>query len=208
MSRIRTIKPEICTSDQITNLSRDARLTFILMWMFCDDGGIHPASLKRLKREIFPDDSITIYELGLWVAELTREGLLLQYEAEGKEWWQVTGWHHQRIDRPTLRYPSPPGSGDSTSTRRALDEHSLRETKGDEGRRDESRRSRDESSRVEGKGIKTDGARRAPTKWGILGRRSETRAFGFVQPHRGQTVAAQQGHAEAGLTRRRDRAVW
>jgi hypothetical protein len=49
MARIRTVKPEFWTSEQVMNCSRDARLLFIGMWNFCDDGGNHPASAKTLK---------------------------------------------------------------------------------------------------------------------------------------------------------------
>ena len=56
MARIRTIKPEFWTSDQVVECSFAARLLFIGMWNFCDDYGVHPASLRKLKMEIFPGD--------------------------------------------------------------------------------------------------------------------------------------------------------
>ena len=39
MARIRTIKPEFQNSESIGRLSRDARLTFVLLWPHCDDEG-------------------------------------------------------------------------------------------------------------------------------------------------------------------------
>lgn len=107
MARIRSIKPEFWTSEQVLDLSRDARLLFIGMWNFCDDGGNHPASAKTLKAEVFPgDDDATVQAVMQWVDELIEQRLVVEYEADDKEFWHVTGWHHQRIDQPTLRHPS------------------------------------------------------------------------------------------------------
>ena len=55
MSRIRTVKPEFWTSEQIIACSPIARLLFIGLWNFCDDNGVHPASYIRLKAEVFPE---------------------------------------------------------------------------------------------------------------------------------------------------------
>lgn len=114
MARIRSIKPEYWTSEQVMELSRDARLLFIGLWNFCDDGGNHPASPKTLKAEVFPgDDDATGSTVMQWVDELIEQQLLVEYEVDGKEFWHVTGWHHQRIDQPTLRHPSG-DTGDAT----------------------------------------------------------------------------------------------
>jgi hypothetical protein len=107
MARIRTVKPEFWTSEQVMNCSRDARLLFIGMWNFCDDGGNHPASAKTLKAEVFPgDDKLETATVMTWVDELIEQDLVSEYEVDSKEFWHVTGWHHQRIDQPTLRHPA------------------------------------------------------------------------------------------------------
>ena len=88
-------------------LSRDARLLFIGLWNFCDDGGNHPASPKTLKAEVFPgDEDVTASLVMQWVDELIEQQLAVEYEVDGKEYWHVTGWRHQRIDQPTLRHPT------------------------------------------------------------------------------------------------------
>jgi len=107
MARIRTIKPDFFTSEQISECSRDARLLFIGIWNFCDDAGIHPVSYKQLKMQIFPGDDCLIDEIKGWVDELLREKLLIEYEVSSKRYWQVTGWHHQRIEKPSFKYPNP-----------------------------------------------------------------------------------------------------
>lgn len=109
MARIRTIKPEFWTAEQIMELSRDARLLFIGMWNFCDDAGVHPAAHKTLKAEVFPGDDITGVDVKRMVDEIIAQGLLGEFEHEGRRWWYVTGWKHQLINRPTQsRYPKPP----------------------------------------------------------------------------------------------------
>lgn len=96
MARIRTIKPEFWTSEQVMECSPTARLLFVGMWNFCDDGGNHPASAKTLKAEVFPADDFTADSIQGMVDELVAQGLLLPYEADGKRFLHVTGWHHQK----------------------------------------------------------------------------------------------------------------
>jgi len=138
MARIRTIKPEFWTSGQVVDCSLIARLMFIGIWNFCDDHGVHPASIKRLKMEVFPSDSITDKELRAMVDELVAAGLLYPYQVDVKGYWKVTGWAtHQRIDKPTYRHPLPLAGtkvADSTSTLRMVDEQSTstRRTVGDQ----------------------------------------------------------------------------
>ena len=78
------------------------------MWNFCDDGGVHPASAKTLKAEVFPSDDLTAEAVGSLVGELIAQGLVIEFEADGKRYWHVTGWaRHQRIEKPTYRHPQP-----------------------------------------------------------------------------------------------------
>ena len=111
MARIRTIKPEFWTAEQIMELSPMARLLFIGMWNFCDDKGVHPVAYKTLKAEVFPADDLLSSDVERLIAEIVDQGLLSEFEAEGRRWWFVTGWHHQVINRPSKsRYPVPPRS--------------------------------------------------------------------------------------------------
>lgn len=122
MARIRSIKPEFWTSEQIVECSTSARLLFVGIWTFSDDGGVHPASVRRLKMEVFPADPFTDAQMQEWIDELIHSKLLVEFESQGIKYWHVTGWHHQKIDRPNPKYPQPPQAPDSTSVRRGLDE--------------------------------------------------------------------------------------
>ena len=97
MARARMIKPDFWTSDQIVRCSLPTRLLFIGLWNFCDDGGIFPASICKLKTSVFPGDSFTIQEIAAMVDELLSENLIESYLVDGKDFWHVTGWHHQVI---------------------------------------------------------------------------------------------------------------
>ncbi|WP_331693514.1 hypothetical protein [Pandoraea sputorum] len=173
MARIRSVKPEFWTSEQVMDVSRDARILFIGMWNFCDDAGIHSANEKRLKAEVFPADDLTSADVRRMVDELLRVGLLDEYEVAGQRFWIVTGWHHQKIDQPTFKHPRPDGTVPSGAPKRrktlmkskdsSNDRHSNGErSSGERGmfgehstneRRADGERSPPEGSGVEGSGV-------------------------------------------------------
>lgn len=133
MARIRTIKPEICTSSQFVECSTNARLLFVLMLCFFDDGGNHPANGKRLKMEVFPADDFTMPEMAALMAELIGQGLVVEYRHEGELYWHITGFgKHQKVDRPNPKYP--PFGEASAQPPRTRAEPSPPEGRGGEGR--------------------------------------------------------------------------
>lgn len=154
MARIRSIKPEFWVSEQIAECSPSARLTFIGLWNFCDDRGVHPAKPKTLRAELYAMDDVTSQDVAAWVAELIRVGLVREFTADdGEIFWCVTGWdRHQKIDRPSFKHPTPPPvvsttdrrqiSEDSTNARRApppgVDRSGV-DRSGEEGRSPKSR---------------------------------------------------------------------
>lgn len=133
LARIRTIKPEFWTSAQVAECSTNARLLFVGLWNFCDDGGIHPASVKRLRMEVFPGDPFRDADIQKLIDELIRSKLIVEFESQGEAYWCVTGWHHQKIDRPSRKYPQPTLADISSNARRIIDDHSPPEGKGGEG---------------------------------------------------------------------------
>lgn len=123
--------------------SPTARLLFVGLWNFCDDGGCHPASAKTLKAEVFPGDNISSNDVQSLIQELVEQRLLREYEIFGKPYWCVTGWHHQKIDKPTFKYPRPPefqqpfveeSGSQSPITRLGVEEPSPPERRGEEWR--------------------------------------------------------------------------
>ena len=109
MARIRSIKPEFWTSEQVMECSTNARLLFIGLWNFCDDAGRMVASDKRIKASVFPSDDFTAETVRRMLVELSSNDLIRLYVVDDKEFLQVTGWHHQKIDRPQKsKIPDPP----------------------------------------------------------------------------------------------------
>lgn len=120
MARIRSIKPEFWSSEQVMECSPMARLLFIGLWNFCDDGGNHVASAKTVKAEIFPGDDISSTDVQGMLDELSSNSLIAFYTNGDKQYLHVTGWKkHQKIDRPTYKHPAF-----SNDDRRGLDESS------------------------------------------------------------------------------------
>jgi hypothetical protein len=122
MARIRSIKPEFWSSEQVMACSRDVRLLFIGLWNFADDEGRISNSAKSIKAQVFPsDEDINSTTVRRWLDELSSNELVLQYEANGRAYLQVTGWQHQKIDRKRPSKIPPPTVADySTMARRAL----------------------------------------------------------------------------------------
>lgn len=83
-----------------------ARLMFIGLWNFCDDSGVHPLKPVSLKALIFPGDAFDSTSIRRLLDDLSQNDLIALYESGGKEYLQVLGWDHQRIDKPTRKYPT------------------------------------------------------------------------------------------------------
>ena len=119
MPRIRTIKPEFWSNAKVLECSRDARLFFIGMWNYADDSGRLPFGERSLKAQIFPGDSdVDSQFIRRLLLELSENGLVKVYEVGGKEYIMITGWEHQRIDKPRpTQIPDPPFSDHSSNDR-------------------------------------------------------------------------------------------
>ena len=137
MARIRSIKPDFWASEQILDLSIPARLAFIGLWNFSDDDGLHKASVRSFKAQVFPAGDVSERKMANIVSELMAFGLLRERTDEnGTTVWQITGWHHQKIDRPQ---PSrfAPLCEESSNVRRTEPERSPligRDGKGKDGK--------------------------------------------------------------------------
>ncbi|AXQ48915.1 MULTISPECIES: DnaT-like ssDNA-binding domain-containing protein [Pseudomonas] len=126
MARIRTIKPEFWSSEQVMSCRPLARLLFIGLWNFCDDGGNHPLAARTIKALVFPGDDITTEEVSSLLGELEGAELTRSYWAAGKNYLHICGWKHQKIEKKNFKYPAPPAEIDdeSESGRRQFAEES------------------------------------------------------------------------------------
>lgn len=114
MGRIRTIKPEFCSSADTGALSRDARLFFLQLLTEADDHGRLLWLPRRLCGVLYPhDEEVDSALLTKWKDECCARGMLDHY-AEGKnEILQVSNWtRHQKVDHPAKsRLPAPTDQG-------------------------------------------------------------------------------------------------
>jgi hypothetical protein len=102
MARIRTIKPELPHSESMGRVSRDARLTFILMWTLADDSGRLRGNSRMLASLLYPYDDDASGLIEGWLTELEREGCIARYSPDGTSYIEIRNWlKHQKIDKPS-----------------------------------------------------------------------------------------------------------
>jgi hypothetical protein len=128
MARIRTIKPEFQQSQSMGRISRDARLTFILLWPQCDDSGRVRGNMTMLSAILFPYDQDSREKFPDWIKELEGENCITRYSVDADEYLAVVNWKkHQKIDKPSpSKFPPPQTLTDdsSSNTPRGDGEHS------------------------------------------------------------------------------------
>lgn len=120
MARIRTIKPDFWTHEKVLACKPLTRLLFIGMWNFADDYGRLSFSPSTFKAQIFPIDNISVPDVKDMLTELSSAGLLLIYTVDDREFIEITGWHHQKIDRRQAAKCPAPFVEDSSNSRREI----------------------------------------------------------------------------------------
>ena len=102
MARIRTIKPEFPQSESMGNVSRDARLCFVMLWTIADDSGRLRGNSRMLASLLFPYDDDAPSLIDGWMQELESEGCVNRYQVDGASYVEIAKWlSHQKIDKPT-----------------------------------------------------------------------------------------------------------
>lgn len=143
MARIRTIKPEFFTSEDIVSLSPYARLLYIALWCEADREGRLAWKPKTFKMRYLPGDTV---DIGALCDEIVGAGLVRLY---GDSFAYIPAFHaHQHINprEAASQLPEPPKT-DAKSTRASRVSHASprdsdtqvgREGKGKEGEDDAS----------------------------------------------------------------------
>lgn len=109
MARIRYLKPEFFSDEDLAELKFEARLTFAGLWCYADKAGRLEDRPKFLKAMIFPYDNIDI-EKQLQV--LANKPFIIRYEADGRRLIEIVNWdkhqkpHHTEADSKFP--PAPP----------------------------------------------------------------------------------------------------
>lgn len=106
MARIRTIKPEFFTSEDIVALSPLARLLYIALWCEADKEGRLPWKPMTFKLRYLPGDACDVAAL---CDELLARGLIVLYGDALAYIPQFRAHQHINPREAESRYPSPDG---------------------------------------------------------------------------------------------------
>lgn len=101
MPRIRTIKPEFASDEKLASVSRDARLTFVLLLTQADDDGLLLARPRQLLGVLFPhDEDVTFTDVDGWLTELCGIGAIRRRQThDDAPVVELVNWsRHQRVD--------------------------------------------------------------------------------------------------------------
>lgn len=139
MARIRTIKPEFFTSEDIVELSPLARLLYVALWCEADKEGRLVWKPKTFKMRYLPADDCDVAGL---LDEITGAGLVVLY-GEGYAYIPAFKAHQHINPRETeSQLPEPTTTREArvgTRQSRASDAQGGREGKGKEGTPDATR---------------------------------------------------------------------
>lgn len=135
--RIRTIKPAFWSNEKMARLPDRAKLLAIGLLNYADDEGYFWANPKMIRGALFPfDEDSTNVQRGLDL--LSAEGYVITGKTpDGRAWGKVVNFSkHQRVDRPQASEIKPIATiqDDSSNDLRMLDDQSLLDRKGMEGK--------------------------------------------------------------------------
>ena len=109
MARIRSVKPELCSSETMAGVSAEVERTFVRLWTHCDDEGRAKDHPKLLKAQLFPlHDDVTAADVDRHLDDLVRAGCIVRYRVDGERFLCIPSWaNHQRPQKPqTSKIPS------------------------------------------------------------------------------------------------------
>lgn len=110
MARIRSVKPELCTSETMAKLTAEEERTFVRLWTHCDDEGRERSNPRLIKAAIFPlHDDVTPETIIDHMARFEELGLVVTYEVAGVGYFAIPSWdEHQHPQRKKdSKYPAP-----------------------------------------------------------------------------------------------------
>lgn len=150
MARIRSIHPDICTSESMALLPAEVERTYCRLWTHCDDSGRCVDNVKLIKAAIFPlHDDVTCEVLDEHLTRLVAGRHLVGYEVAGRAYLQVREWSRYQHPQKARESKLPVRDSYAKPTRGVVELEV--ESKGLEGRGDwidTSAKPTDESSPV------------------------------------------------------------
>lgn len=112
MARIRTIKPEFFTSEDIVCMTPLARLFYVALWCEADREGRLEWKPLTFKMRYLPGDQCDVSQVA---QELIERGLVILYKADGRQYAEIpTFTEHQVINNRESDSSIPPRTEDNT----------------------------------------------------------------------------------------------
>lgn len=126
MARIRSIKPEFWSDQELTQLPRDVRMLYVALWNFADEHGRLPGDPRLIKSWCFPlDDDVSAAIVDGWLDQLAGIRKVHRYTVGGGRFLYLPNLgDHQRLEpgKKDSRHPAPEDgdpehqvTGDSTA---------------------------------------------------------------------------------------------
>jgi hypothetical protein len=94
MARIRTIKPEFFTSDDIVSMTPLARLFYVSLWCEADREGRFSWNTRTLKRRYLSGDDV---DVDMLAGELTDANLIEIYEVDGRLYAEILSFKNHQV---------------------------------------------------------------------------------------------------------------
>lgn len=100
------LRESIRTSETIDLLSWFEEVLFYRLIVTCDDFGRYDGRTKIIKGSCFPLKDITEKDVRKALGKLSKVGLIIMYEKEGKPYLQIVTWgKYQRVRNQKSKYP-------------------------------------------------------------------------------------------------------
>lgn len=103
MARIRSVKPDLRTSEKVNSWPIELRFFWVLLWGYCDDYGRGKLNPRLIVADAFPlDDTVKPDTVSSWMDVLAKSGVITPYEVDDVHYFYVTNWsEHQKVQHPS-----------------------------------------------------------------------------------------------------------
>lgn len=105
----RVLHPSFFTDEKVRQLSPNAKVLLLGLWLRADDYGRAIYLPKLIEGEVFPTEQVDIYAL---LREVVQMGLIRLYEVQGQHYYDVPSWEKWQNPKYKAKSPIPPCPGE------------------------------------------------------------------------------------------------
>lgn len=100
--KTRLLHPSFFTDEKVRQLSPNAKVLLLGLWLRADDYGRAIYLPKLIEGEVFPTEQVDVFAL---LGEVIQMGMIRTYEVQGQQYYQVPSW--EKWQNPKYRAKSP-----------------------------------------------------------------------------------------------------